>query len=67
MAYLHGKNIIHRDLKSENLLISGDYRAKVCDFGFAREIEANDTGTPSFLLIFIFVCFFFVFSVRMCV
>ncbi|KAF9435735.1 hypothetical protein BGZ76_005628 [Entomortierella beljakovae] len=41
LAYLHHKNIIHRDLKGENLLISENMRVKVCDFGFSRE-EAKD-------------------------
>ncbi|KAK3818167.1 MAG: kinase-like domain-containing protein, partial [Linnemannia gamsii] len=41
LAYLHHKNIIHRDLKGENLLISENMRIKVCDFGFSR-IEAKD-------------------------
>ncbi|KAF9203851.1 hypothetical protein BGZ49_005973 [Haplosporangium sp. Z 27] len=41
LAYLHHKNIIHRDLKGENLLISENMRIKVCDFGFSR-LEAKD-------------------------
>jgi len=36
MAYLHARNIIFRDLKSENLLLDETGRAKICDFGFAR-------------------------------
>jgi serine/threonine protein kinase len=41
VAYLHGKGIIHRDLKSENVLLSHDEVPKLCDFGFARPIESN--------------------------
>ncbi|KAG0055230.1 hypothetical protein BGZ83_009285 [Gryganskiella cystojenkinii] len=41
LAYLHHKNIIHRDLKGENLLISDNMRIKVCDFGFSR-VAAKD-------------------------
>jgi LIM domain kinase 1 len=45
VAYLHGKGIIHRDLKSENVLLTSDEVPKLCDFGFARPIEMNQQKT----------------------
>jgi len=36
MNYLHAKDKIHRDLKSHNLLVTEDWKLKVCDFGLAR-------------------------------
>jgi len=38
--YLQAKNLLHRDLKSQNILISGaDYKAKLCDLGLARALD----------------------------
>jgi len=39
MAFLHSRHIIHRDLKTKNLLVTEGYRVKLCDFGFARSIK----------------------------
>ncbi|KAE8126006.1 hypothetical protein FH972_020763 [Carpinus fangiana] len=46
MAYVHGPGLIHRDLKSDNLLINADKSIKIADFGVAR-IEVQTEGmTP---------------------
>ena len=42
MEHLHGHNIVHRDLKSGNVLISSEMEMKVCDFGTARVMVAKD-------------------------
>ena len=38
LCFLHESNVVHRDLKSANLLISADCNAKICDFGLSRSI-----------------------------
>ncbi|KAL4430024.1 hypothetical protein ABPG77_004394 [Micractinium sp. CCAP 211/92] len=48
MLYLHARSppIIHRDLKSPNLLVDDSYHCKVSDFNLSRFVEEN-LGTKS--------------------
>lgn len=56
MLYLHSQKnpVVHRDLKSGNLLCSGTYGCKVSDFGLSKRKMAVDAlttvvGTPFWL------------------
>lgn len=60
LAFLHHScipHIIHRDMKSSNVLLDEDFEARVSDFGMARLVNALDThlsvstlaGTPGYV------------------
>jgi mitogen-activated protein kinase 1/3 len=42
LKYIHGAGVIHRDLKPSNLLVNGNCDLKICDFGLARGVSAEE-------------------------
>lgn len=44
LAYLHARNICHRDIKPHNLLVNQDNLLKLCDFGTAKTLNPLETN-----------------------
>ena len=36
LNYLHSANVVHRDIKTSNILIDLNCNVRICDFGIAR-------------------------------
>jgi serine/threonine protein kinase len=44
VGYLHEQGVVHRDLKLENVLLSGANTCKLCDFGLAHAYDLDPSG-----------------------
>ena len=55
LKYIHSKNIVHRDIKLDNILIDLNNNIKLCDFGVGKyilnenEILFDQCGTPAYI------------------
>ncbi|MBI4871534.1 MAG: SUMF1/EgtB/PvdO family nonheme iron enzyme [Candidatus Riflebacteria bacterium] len=55
LGYVHEQGVVHRDLKSDNVLLATDGTAKLADFGLGRNVGSRLTmlgtilGTPGYM------------------
>ncbi|EEB08637.1 CAMKK/META protein kinase Ppk34 [Schizosaccharomyces japonicus yFS275] len=54
VRYIHSKDIVHRDIKPDNLLLDKEGCLKIIDFGIAVQLDnkkeaSKPTGTPAFM------------------
>ncbi|RHY29641.1 hypothetical protein DYB32_004992 [Aphanomyces invadans] len=55
LKYMHDRDVLHRDLKTSNILLTPDYVVKLADYGLARTLPSGNclqlvTKAPGLLL-----------------
>lgn len=55
LRYCHSKNVLHRDIKLDNILLTSQGHVKICDFGVSKlitkhkELMFEQCGTPAYI------------------
>lgn len=55
LEYIHGRKVIHRDLKTQNIFLTGNNTVKLGDFGISKVLENTNglamtvVGTPYYM------------------
>jgi myosin III len=62
LLHLHSNNVVHRDVKGHNILLTGDGHVKLIDFGVSAYLNTNNgrrntsVGTPFFMAPEVIAC-----------
>ncbi|CAK4694071.1 hypothetical protein AeMF1_019790 [Aphanomyces euteiches] len=47
VSYIHGKNVLHRDLKAQNVFLTKKHVVKLGDFGISKALSGDDLANTS--------------------
>ncbi|OHT02527.1 CMGC family protein kinase [Tritrichomonas foetus] len=52
LAYIHSFNIVHGDLKPDNIIVSCDNIVKICDFGLSKQLNPQNKKDTKLIYLF---------------